>query len=717
MKVLHVGLESPHIRRGGLNVFLASLVAAQCGEGHQAHVVQVGDGIAPSASWLQRWHGVSRLIRRSDAEVVDVHFAAMAWWAVMSGALRGRPLVVHFQGPWARESEWTGQRGAILVVKQAIERAVLRRADVVITLSHAFASTAISVYGVSPARIEVVPPGVPAPTGLTRAHAREQLGIDDDAQILVAVRRLVPRMGLRHAIEALAELPEWTLIIGGIGPALDDLLTCARDCGVVDRVTFLGAIDDHHKALWMAAANVCVVPSVAHEGFGLVVGESLAAGTPVVVSPVDGLRDAARLLPGVTQMISHDVMDVSSAVRQAVTVSIDAASLEAWSWSAIARHTIAIYEAAMNARPQLCVVLDHTAQLSGGELALRRLVAAMDRKHWRVHVILASDGPLRPELESAGATVEVVPLADSARTVSRDQVGRSPALWLVGRYCATVSRRLHRLQPAVVVGNSLKAIVYGSVATWRGAPFVAYVRDAWSAPYLSRLTARALRALTALRADGVVANSPATLRDVGRGVAISSPLDERCVSVSALEATADVMRIALVGRLAPWKGQEFVLDVLRNLTDVRWHLVIAGEALFGESDYRDSLHQSVSGDSHIQFVGHVDDVSSVFEQCDVVIHGSLSREPFGNVIAEALAAGRIVIAPSDAGASELITPGVNGVLYERANADSLRGAIVDTWQRREEWTRWSQEARQSVRELLPHHIATQFEAFLEGVQR
>ena len=717
MKIVHVGLESPTVRRGGLNIFLSSLVAAQQDNGHQVDVIQVGDGISPSASWVQRWRVVARQVRRNDAEVIDVHFAAMAWWAVLSGALRGRPLVVHFQGPWAKESAWTGQRGLILMAKKAMERVVLRRADVVITLSHAFATTAITDYGVSPTRIEIVPPGVPAPLGISRAQAREQLDLSPSDRLMVAVRRLVPRMGLQHAIEALVDLPEWTLVIAGVGPALDELTQCAQRYEVADRVKFLGAIDDDHKALWMAAANVCIVPSVAHEGFGLVVGESLAAGTPVVVAPVDGLRDAARLLPGVTPMASHEASDVSRAVREAAAGSVDPRSLEEWSWAAIARRTVDVYESAADARPRLCVVLDHTAELSGGELALRRLVAAMDRHHWRVHVILATDGPLRGELESAGATVEVVPLDEAVRTVSRDKVGRSPAMWKFVRYCATESRRLRQLEPAVVVANSLKAIVYGSVATWRGVPFVAYVRDTWSEPYLSRRTARVLRALTALRADGVIANSAATLADVGRGVAIASPLDERCLTVPLLAGSPDVMRIALVGRLAPWKGQDFVLEVLQRLPELPWQLVIAGDALFGEAEYRDTLLQRVANDDRITYVGHVDDVSSVLAQCDVVIHGSLSREPFGNVIVEALAAGRIVIAPRDAGASEFLTAKSTGVLYERANADSLREAILDAWQQRDEWPRWTRSARESVSTLLPHQVAAQFEAALEEVAR
>lgn len=717
MKILHVGLESPDVRRGGLNNFLAALSSAQVANGDDVDVIQVGTGLPATANWLQRWRGVARCVRRSDATIIDVHFAAMAWWAVLSGALRGRPLVVHFQGPWAEESQWTGQRGLVVRVKKSIERSVLRRADRVITLSHAFATTAISSYGVSPARVEVLPPGVPARTDVTRDDARKHLGISPDAPVMVSVRRLVPRMGLHHAIAALVVLEDWTLAIAGTGPALEDLRQCAQDQGVADRVVFVGSVTEQQKQWWMAAANVCVVPSVAHEGFGLVVGESLAMGTPVAVAPVDGLRDAARLLPGVVEMASHDAHDLAVAVHRASSLDIDTDSLDEWSWSSVARRTIGIYEQAASPSPALCVVLDHTAQLSGGELALCRLVSAMDRHRWRVHVILATDGPLRGELESAGASVEVVALDESLRSLSRYDVERVASPWRMVSYCVRLSRRLRTLDPSVVVANSLKAIVYGSAASRRGTPFVAYVRDSWSEPYLSRRVTRALRALMALRADAIIGNSPETLAEAGSGVSLPSPVDVRCVEVPALTDGNATLRIALIGRVAAWKGQEFVLDALEGVTDIPWRLVIAGDALFGESEYRESLLERVDRNERVEFRGHVADVSSILAGCDVVINGSLSREPFGNVIVEAMAAGRIVIAPHDAGASALVEPGVNGILYERANVESLRAAVYEAWTQRDQWAAWSTEARRRASAYLPSRIAPQFEALLDEVSQ
>jgi len=57
-------------------------------------------------------------------------------------------------------------------------------------------------------------------------------------------------------------------------------------------VKLLGFVPDEHLAALYRAANISVVPTVALEGFGLITVESLASGTPVLVTPVGGLPEA-----------------------------------------------------------------------------------------------------------------------------------------------------------------------------------------------------------------------------------------------------------------------------------------------------------------------------------------------------------------------------------------------------------------------------------------
>jgi glycosyltransferase involved in cell wall biosynthesis len=102
-------------------------------------------------------------------------------------------------------------------------------------------------------------------------------------------------MGLEDLIasvtHARAVLPEVLVLIAGGGPLAHELERRAADAGVNDSVRFLGFVPDEQLPLAYQAADVSMVPSVALEGFGLIVAESLASGTPVLVTAVGGLPE------------------------------------------------------------------------------------------------------------------------------------------------------------------------------------------------------------------------------------------------------------------------------------------------------------------------------------------------------------------------------------------------------------------------------------------
>src|SRR5919197_957599 len=127
------------------------------------------------------------------------------------------------------------------------------------------------------------------------------------------------------------------------------------------------------------------------------------------------------------------------------------------------------------------VVLDHVARLSGGEIALTRLLPALAR-HVDVHVILGEEGPLVERLRAHGIETEVVPLAPRFRDVRRETVRplRLDPLALAHLPAAVrrVSRRLRELDPDLVHTNSLKAALYGGLAARLvRVPAVWHVRD------------------------------------------------------------------------------------------------------------------------------------------------------------------------------------------------------------------------------------------------
>lgn len=258
------------------------------------------------ASLVQRWHGARRAAQSVLSEGVDLvnsHFALYAYpW--LRDLPREVPLVVNFQGPWADELAVEGRGAANRVrvrLARHIETKVYRRATRVITLSEAFRDLVHTRYGVPAERIAVIPGGVETAlyrTAPCRAQARSRLGWPAEAPIVLSVRRLARRMGLEALIDAMAEVrracPRALLLIGGRGALADELQAriAARD--LTANVRLLGFVPDEDLPTAYAAANLTVMPTVALEGFGLVTAESLAAGTPVMGTPVGATPEILR---------------------------------------------------------------------------------------------------------------------------------------------------------------------------------------------------------------------------------------------------------------------------------------------------------------------------------------------------------------------------------------------------------------------------------------
>ncbi len=159
----------------------------------------------------------------------------------------------------------------------------------VVALSPSEAHTLRRVYGKVRPEIVVIPNGVDLtrfhpPTPAERTHAREAFLLEDDARVVLFVGHEFARKGLDHAIQALVHAPSvLLLVVGGDSRSIPAAHESAVRLGVVERVLFLGRRGDLPELF--AAADIFVLPS-AYEANALVVLEALAAGLPVVCTPV-----------------------------------------------------------------------------------------------------------------------------------------------------------------------------------------------------------------------------------------------------------------------------------------------------------------------------------------------------------------------------------------------------------------------------------------------
>ena len=355
-----------HLRREGIGVYgavVGSPEVARSTEGEVIPFAALDDSLTTRLRKARS--AIGRALETHRPDIIASHFALFT--APVLDKLRYAPLVVHFHGPWAQElTAETGSGSFKGKLKHTagylIERLVYRRASRCIVLSRAFGDILVRDYYVPEDLIRIVPGGVDLARFLipqSKAEARREFGVEPDRPIIVVVRRLARRMGLDHLIDAIAEVrlryPDILLLIGGRGPMAAELKSRIEVKGLEKNVRLLGFVPDDKLALLYRAADFSVVPTIALEGFGLITLELLAAGTPVLVTPVGGLPDAVSALSADLVFASTAPEDIAQGVIEALCGrrrlpsrdECQAYISENFTWTKVAQRTISVYREAL----------------------------------------------------------------------------------------------------------------------------------------------------------------------------------------------------------------------------------------------------------------------------------------------------------------------------------------------------------------------------------
>jgi glycosyltransferase involved in cell wall biosynthesis len=365
------------------------------------------------------------------------------------------------------------------------------------------------------------------------------------------------------------------------------------------------------------------------------------------------------------------------------------------------------------------VFLDHVTQLSGGELALLRLAKAL--RDVDSHIILADEGPLVERLLLAGISVEVLPLPQRTSQLRKDniRIGRLPlhSIFDTLIYTLRLAWRLRQLRPDVVHTNSLKSGIYGSLAArLAGTPVVWHLRDRIADDYLPNIAGRLLRALIRRAPDVVISNSRTTSDTLGaaeRSLVIPSVVEPALPTRARANPPNGQLLVGMVGRLAPWKGQDVFLRAFALAFPTgSQRAVVVGKPLFGEEEvvYAEALRQ-LAGElgiaDRVEFLGHREDVPGELHRMDVLVHASTTPEPFGQVVIEGMSAGLPVVAPRHGGPAEIISDGVNGVLYTPGDVTELAQVLVRLSADESLRVELGSAASSRARDFSPQVVATQ----------
>lgn len=145
-----------------------------------------------------------------------------------------------------------------------------------------------------------------------RPAAKAELGVA--GPLIATVGALIERKGQTYALDALARLPDATLLLIGDGPDRSALEAKARRLGIDRRIRLLGAQRPPAVARLVAAADVLLLPTRA-EGIANVWVEALACGTPVVTCDAGGAREVIER-PEAGRVVARNGEKLAAAVRE-----------------------------------------------------------------------------------------------------------------------------------------------------------------------------------------------------------------------------------------------------------------------------------------------------------------------------------------------------------------------------------------------------------------
>ena len=332
--------------------------------------------------------------------------------------------------------------------------------------------------------------------------------------------------------------------------------------------------------------------------------------------------------------------------------------------------------------------LDQSGKPGGAELCLVDIAKPYGKN---ALVGLFADGDFRKLLEENQVPVEV--LTTQAIKVGK-QSGLLPALGSLGQIIPLINQVVQRARKYdLIYANTQKALVVGAIASFLARrPLVYHLHDILSLEHFSKTNLRVAVNLINRCAALVIANSQASkmafleaggksdlVRVVYNGFAAKNyEVDE--LEVRNLRKNLrleDKFVIGHFSRLSPWKGQHILIDALSQCPqDVV--VILVGDALFGEQEYVQDLHQKVTAlglENRVKFLGFRADIPQLMAMCDLITHTSTAPEPFGRVIVEAMLCGKPVIASQAGGAMELVEDGINGFLVTPGEPQELAKVI------------------------------------------
>jgi glycogen synthase len=394
MRILILSWEYPPRIVGGLGKHVHRLSLALAEAGHTVHVVTRDHPDAPLEEeidgvhvvrvgeyppmvpfdelipWVMQFNvGVleraTKLLLEEEVDLVHAHDWLVGYAAAGVKNLFDLPLVstVHATEYGRHQGYLPGPMNKLI---HQIEWWLTYESRRTITCSRYMHDQIQEIFQLPADKLDVISNGVDLdavhkPDGIEEFRAER---LADGEKMIFFAGRLEYEKGVQTVLDALPLVDQQVPVrffVAGVGTHEQALREHVERDGLDGRVEFLGFVPDEELAMFYAAADLAVVPSL-YEPFGMVALETMAAGTPCIAADTGGLRELVvhdatglRFEPGDPASLAGAVLRLLTDARLDRRLTLDARRMlnDQFSWTSIADRTVDVYERAIREERRL----------------------------------------------------------------------------------------------------------------------------------------------------------------------------------------------------------------------------------------------------------------------------------------------------------------------------------------------------------------------------
>ncbi len=631
------------------------------------------------------WYFQIKAIFRQEKPDVILGHTPVPFIADMAARAAGRtPFVLTYHNDLSKDNKILKMAASLFW--HLLGKGTLRRAGRIVATSQFYADSSPYLRPFADKTV-IIPPGVDASRFNTRVDASAVKHKFIGKQIVLFVgslSRTHAHKGLDLLINSVAGLrrdnPSLHLVVVGQGNNLESYRRQAQLLGIQGDVTFTGFVTDDDLPAYYASAAAFVLPSTnPAEGFGMVLLEAAACGTPVVGTNVGGIP-AALELAGSANLAEPNVASITTVLNTVLaSARRSSPAKNPHSWSSAAAMTEAALEAAR--RPRVALIHNVIAPY---RLPMFEQLSASTNLEVLFTQTTIKDREWQNQLGKYSFSSRLLP-----------SFALGPLAFNRGALRTLLRSRFDVLITNTDPDTAPLSITSLVVAKLRRRPIIVWSEvteeKIQSVPALTFATSKPLAALGRFVSWGVLCYRKVFFRNASSCLAFSEEarqfLVRNGVPESRILRTFEIMpeellpppqanpnrngkSLLFVGYLSKHKNAALLINAFLTIADPKAKLTIVGT---GEEE--PNLRELAAGDVRIEFAGFTDGQpkAELYRSHDILVLPT-RRDCWGLVVNEAIHYGLAVIVSDAAAAKEIVDP-ASGIVFPSDNIQSLAAAI------------------------------------------